>query len=58
MNEEGDWTVDINEDGSGVVMAFSHLGEDGVESFDTAMPFENAKDFAQAIITLCEENNE
>lgn len=51
----GEWNVDANEDGTGVVISFSFVGEDGVEVFTTAMPPEFALAFAAAVKETAKE---
>lgn len=53
--ESGQWTVDINDDNTGVVLEFSHVGDTGVEAFTTAMPREHALTFAAAVLNLALE---
>jgi hypothetical protein len=53
--ESGAWTVDDNEDDTALVLSFSHIGDDGVETFDTAMPYECAMAFGQTIVDWCKD---
>lgn len=53
--ESGQWNVDINEDASGVIVEFNHMGDDGVEVFTTAMPPEIAVVFAAAVLNMAIE---
>lgn len=53
--ESGTWNVDTNEDDSGVIISFAQIGEDGVETFTTAMPIECALEFGRAIVERCED---
>lgn len=46
--EYGHWVVD--DDGEVVIMELSHMGDDGVEVFDTNMPPENAIALGEALI--------
>lgn len=55
MAEYGEWTVDTNEEDTAVVLEFSHMGEDGVEAFTTAMPPTAALDLAQAVRAKAQE---
>jgi hypothetical protein len=48
--ESGSWTVDLNEDGSGIVFDFDEIQDTGVETFTTAMPLDHSLAFAHAII--------
>lgn len=50
-----DWTVDINEDNTGVIVEFSHIGLEGVESFITAIPPDIALLFAEAVKEKAQE---
>lgn len=52
---EGEWHVCANDDDSGVVMSFVHMGPSGVQTFTTAMLPENATGFAEAILTCAKE---
>jgi hypothetical protein len=49
---EGNWHVDANDDNTGVIVTIAHMGEEGVESFSTAMPPDNAVEFAKAIVEV------
>ncbi|BCI54976.1 hypothetical protein NIIDNTM18_42540 [Mycolicibacterium litorale] len=49
-NEIGQWDVDVNEAEDGVVLDFTHFGEDGIERFQTALPREQALSLAAAIL--------
>ncbi len=53
--EEGQWNVCSNDDGTGVVMSFVHLGIEGVEQFTTAMNPENAISFGEGVIRIAKE---
>jgi hypothetical protein len=53
--ESGSWEVDTNEDDSGVIISFAQIGDDGVETFTTAMPIECALEFGRAIVERCED---
>lgn len=55
VGEHGAWVVDDNEDGTALVVSFTHMGEDGVESFETAMPYGAAVLFAKTILDWCED---
>lgn len=48
----GQWDVDVTSDKGvdAVILDFQHLGEDGVEAFNTAMPRESAIALATAIL--------
>lgn len=46
--EHGLWTVD--DDGEVVMVSISHMGDDGVEAFDTNMPPQNAIELGEALI--------
>lgn len=48
--ELGQWDVDVNEDEDGVVLDFTHFGEEGIERFQTALPREQALSLAAAIL--------
>lgn len=48
--EQGEWTVALNDDETAVVIEFTHMGEDGVEAFETAMPAPHAIVFAAAVL--------
>lgn len=52
MNEIGDWNVNINDGRTGVVMSFAVTGDDGVESFTTTMPPDNALAFGTAVVLI------
>lgn len=52
--ESGSWTIGDSEDG-GVVISFSHLGEDGVETFETSMPPEHALELGNALVDWAKE---
>lgn len=52
---KGQWEVDSNEDDTGIVLTFAHMGEDGVESFVTAMPPECALEFGEALSSKARE---
>jgi hypothetical protein len=54
MGEHGEWTIDDNEDETALVLSFTHMGEEGVETFDTAMPYGAAKVFAESILEWVE----
>ncbi len=53
--EHGEWVVDDNEDDTALVLTFTHMGEDGVESFETAMPYAAALAFGQTIVDWCKD---
>lgn len=46
--EHGQWIVD--DDGEVVFLSIAHMGDDGVEVFDTNMPPENAIALGEALI--------
>jgi hypothetical protein len=49
-NELGQWDVDVNDNATGVVLDFTHFGESGIETFETALPREQALSLATAIL--------
>lgn len=53
--ESGHYVIDSNDDDTAVVLSFSHLGEDGVETFETAMPPAAALTFGQAVVDWATE---
>jgi len=48
--ELGEWDVDVNADDTGVVLDFTHFSENGIESFRTGLPREQALSLATAIL--------
>lgn len=50
MDEIGEWSVDRNEDDTGIVLAFNHVGDNGVEVYETSMPPAHALTFATAVL--------
>jgi len=49
-DELGQWDVDVNGDATGVVLDFTHFNENGIETFQTALPREQALSLATAIL--------
>jgi hypothetical protein len=48
----GDWRVEPNGENNAVIITLTHMGEDGVESFKTALPPEYAVEFAKAVVEM------
>jgi len=49
-DEHGEWTVETNDDDTGVILIFTHMGDEGVETFVTGLAPENAIPFAEAVL--------
>jgi hypothetical protein len=50
----GGWEVDADVEWGNICIELSHVSENGVEAFVTAMPKEHALNFANAIIEKAE----
>lgn len=50
----GEWLVQPNLDGTGIVLTFNHIGDEGVETFVTAIDPSNAIYFAQCVYALAQ----
>jgi hypothetical protein len=55
VGESGQWETDINEDGTGVIIRFAHLGENGVETFEKGLPPAHAVAFAASVLNMAIE---
>lgn len=50
----GEWLAQPNHDSTGIVLTFTHIGDEGVETFVTAIDPSNAIYFAQCVYTLAQ----
>lgn len=48
--ESGEWSVVETEDDTALIISVNHVGEDGVEYFETGMLPEDALAFGEAIV--------
>lgn len=55
IDEPAQWTVLVNEPEDGVVLEFTHLDSDGIETFCTAMSPKDAIILATAILNTALE---
>ena len=51
----GQWDVDVNADETGVILDFTHFADNGLESFQTCLPREQALSLATAILNAALE---
>lgn len=54
MDEDVQGEYELDHDDQSVMFKFSHVGQNGVEVFETDMPFETAREFANSVLACCD----